>query len=202
MSPATSAAPRGQPDQPSHSGSHAITRTHGDSQPQVRATMGPTPRVWAVTAGPATVKAHTIHLDNRTTASPPRRTRARRTPHRPPALSAGRPRPHPATALNRHHRGPASHHHGLTAHRTTTGSPHHHWLTAPRTHRTTHSPHQHRPLTPQPTDQPAVAGPSTGSARVPVRRRNPSRPGPHTCWASRADLAHRHAWERRYEQSW
>jgi len=68
-----------------------------------------------VTAGPATVKAHTIHLDNRTTASPPRRTRARRTPHRPPALSAGRPRPHPATALNRHHRGPAPHHHGLTA---------------------------------------------------------------------------------------
>ena len=89
--------------------------------------MGPTPRVWAVTAGPATVKAHTIHLDNRTTASPPRRTRARRTPHRPPALSAGRPRPHPATALNRHHRGPAPHHHGLTA--------------PPRTHRTTHSPH-------------------------------------------------------------
>jgi len=37
----------------------------------------------------------------------------RRTAH--PPLSAGRPRPHPATALNRHHRGPAPHHHWLTA---------------------------------------------------------------------------------------
>ena len=185
MSPATSAAPRGQPDQPSHSGSHAITRTHGDSQPQVRATMGPTPRVWAVTAGPATVKAHTIHLDNRTTASPPRRTRARRTPHRPPALSAGRPRPHPATALNRHHRGPASHHHGLTAHRTTTGSPHH-ALTAPRTHRTSTGRSHRSPPTSRLSPDPRravlacqyVAATPADQVHTPVARQGPISPIP------------------------
>src|SRR5437763_17172478 len=121
MSPARLTATRGQPDQPSHSGSHAITRTHGDSQPQVRATMGPTPRAWAVTAGPATVKAHTIHLDNRTTASPPRRTRARRTPHRPPApfwrsaAATPRDRPHSPPPQRTRTAPPLTpHHHGLT----------------------------------------------------------------------------------------
>jgi hypothetical protein len=88
--------------------------------------MAPTLRGWAVTAGPATVKAHTIHLDNRTTASPPRRTRARRTPHRPPAPfgrsaattprdSPQSPPPRTCTAPPRTHRTTDSPHHALTA---------------------------------------------------------------------------------------
>ena len=143
--------------------------------------MGPTPRVWAVTAGPATVKAHTIHLDKRTTRTPAQTnpgTPDAAPPTRPFGRSAATtPRDSPQSPPPRTCTAPP-----LT-HRTTTDSPHH-ALTAPAQAAHTAA---HRPAGCRRTLDGQCSRASTSPQPQPTRSTH--------LLHGKADLAHTHAAE-------